>query len=190
MPDYDKYAEHQDFHWRAYRGGGIYSDHARKVREWIGEHRVLDVGGGDGLIAALLQQKGHEVMVVDDNALAVGYATRHGVPAQLGSAYATSGRWDAVYCGDTLEHLEWPRSALRRFRRVTDVLYVATPPRTGGLRDHRHTQEWTPAELTRLLRRCGWQETSSEVANERILSRSVKRPAWWRRCLSAGFRSS
>src|SRR3972149_5436335 len=86
-------------------------------------------GGGDGLIAGLLMRRGCEVLVVDPDPVAIAHARRHGVPAEVGTAYRVSGRWDAIYCGDTLEHLRRPGRAVRRFRRVAPICYVAAPPR-------------------------------------------------------------
>ena len=187
----DKYARLGDYHWRAYRQGTIYADHARRVRRWITDRRVLDVGGGDGLIAGLLMRRGCEVLVVDPDPVAIAHARRHGVPAEVGTAYRVSGRWDAIYCGDTLEHLRRPGRAVRRFRRVAPICYVATPPRRPDrtLHDPFHHREWTPGELTVFMARAGWRQVSSEVANERILAKFERVESWWRRCLSAIFRS-
>ncbi|MBI3937132.1 MAG: class I SAM-dependent methyltransferase [Betaproteobacteria bacterium] len=187
-PAFDKYEQAGDYHWREYRHNTPYAAHARRVRGWITERRVLDVGGGDGLIAWLLQRKGCEVQVVDTSPLAVGYARAHGVPAAVGSAYRVRGRWEAVYCGDTLEHLRWPGLALRRFRRVAPILYVATPPKAsdGQLHDPRHLTEWTPDGLRAFVERQGWRQISSDVAHARILAKFTRAPlSWGRRCLTA-----
>lgn len=179
-----KYDDGQDYHWAEYRRGSVYASHARHVRTTITEHYVLDVGGGDGLIAALLTRKGCQVEVLDTNALAISLARRHGLVANVGSAYHLTGDYDAIYSGDMLEHLRWPGWALWQFATVAPVCYIATPPRRPeGLHDAAHVREWSPAELTRLLARWGWDEVWQTVAHGRILGK-YRRKAWWRRCLS------
>lgn len=184
---FDKYRQLGAYHWVEYRHNTTYAAHARRVRGWITERRALDVGGGDGVIACLLQRKGCEVRVVDTDPLAVQYAQKHGIPAEVGSAYRVRGRWEAIYCGDTLEHLRWPGRALRRFRRVAPVLYLATPPSSPhGLADPRHLTEWTPDSLRAFVERQGWRQLSSDVAHGRILAKFTRAPlSWWRRCLTA-----
>lgn len=181
---FDKYDRWQDYHWAEYRRGTVYSDHARHVRAIVTERRILDVGGGDGLIASMLARKGIEVEVVDTNPLAVALARRHGVAARVGTAYHLTGQYEAVYCGDTLEHLNYPWLALWQFARVAPLCYIATPPRqAAGLHDHRHTREWTPSELTRYMGRHGWDELWQTVQHARILGK-YRRKGWGRRCLS------
>lgn len=177
--EFTKYRDDGDYHWADYRAhASIYAQHADTVAEWITEHQVLDVGGGDGLIASLLIARGHAVLVVDNEPLAIAWAHRHGVPAVLATAEVVDrfGTWGAIYCGDTLEHLDNPGQALDIFHRVAPVLYIATPPRDegGGLHDPFHTMEWTADELRALLAAHGWRETSTRTANVRILSRSER----------------
>src|SRR3990167_1078769 len=65
---FSKYETLGDYHHREYAANTIYAAHARRVRNWITEHRVLDVGCGDGLITCLLRDKGHDVEGIDPNA--------------------------------------------------------------------------------------------------------------------------
>lgn len=177
---FDKYQTLGDYHHREYAANTIYAAHARRVRNWITEWRILDVGCGDGLIALLLQQKGCDVEGIDPNAVAINYARRHGVRARIGSTYRLPrGRWAAVYLGDVLEHLDRPKRAIRQIARVTDTLYIATPLRGAQPADDYHAQEFLPGELREFMDRLGWQQLSSEYVNFRILAKFARRLRWW-----------
>jgi len=179
---FSKYETLGDYHHREYAANTIYAAHARRVRNWITEHRVLDVGCGDGLITCLLRDKGHDVEGIDPNARAVMLAKRHGVRVRLGSVYRLPrGRWDAVYLGDVLEHLDHQKKAIRQIGRVTDTLYIATPLRGAQPADDYHAHEFLPGELREFMAALGWEQLSSEYLNFRILAKFRHRPRpWWR----------
>lgn len=161
--EFKKYELWGSYHWDIYKQGSIYTKHADKVKEWIKEDNVLDIGCGDGLITHLLGAKG-----IDDNELAIKLAKEKGVDAETGDIYALQGSYKAVYLGDVLEHLERPKEALKQVSQVTDTLYLVTPPRKGKLRPH-HFYEWTPEELTEFMKGCGWEQVGElEVANHRM----------------------
>ena len=177
-----KYARLGDYHWREYAAGTTYARHAEAVRGWIREHRILDVGGGDGLITALLRADGREAEIVDADLLAVQLAIGHGMPAKRGTVYALpGGRWDAVLLGDVLEHLADPLMALRQLARVAPVLYIATPPkRPAGFADPFHLQEFTIPELIAIAGRAGWAFDTAMIDHGRIRARFTRSP-WWQR---------
>lgn len=179
---FSKYEQLGDYHHREYAANTIYAAHARRVRNWITERRVLDVGCGDGLITCLLRDKGCEVEGIDSNPRAVALARGHKVTVRLGSAYRLPlGRWEAVYLGDVLEHLDRPAKAIRQIGRVTDTLYIATPLRGVQPADDYHAHEYTPGELREFMDRLGWEQLSSEYLNARILAKFQQRPqSWWR----------
>ena len=179
---FDKYAVLADYHHREYAANTIYAAHARRVRNWITEPRVLDVGCGDGLITRLLKDKGCDVVGIDPNAHAVRLARSHDLPVFPGSVYRLPfGRWDAVYLGDVLEHLDHPTTAIRQIGRVTDILYIATPLRGVQPADDYHAHEFLPGELREFMDQLGWEQLSSEYINFRILAKFRRRPRpWWR----------
>ena len=75
------------------------------------EKNVLDIGAGDGKITSFLNAKG-----VDNEPIAVKLVQAKGVDVILGSAYDLPYKdeeFDAVFMGDVLEHLEFPRQALQ-----------------------------------------------------------------------------
>ena len=162
---FNKYKKYGDYHWREFERPSIYRSHALKVKSWITEDVGLDVGCGDGLITHLLGM-GWSGLDADD--LAVTLAQRHGVRAILGSIYELAGYFEAVYCGDVLEHLEYPGAALQAIANITSVLYLATPPRRGQLRPH-HIYEWTALELPSYMAAHGWTLIGDvEIENDRI----------------------
>ncbi len=150
--EFTKYRDFGDYHWRQYSKGTKYRRHADRVKEWVQEKNVLDIGAGDGLITSLLGAKG-----IEFDALAVELANGHGVDVIQGDAYSLpyfDDSFDAVTMIDVLEHFEFPENALQEAKRVTrKYLYINTPPRKddGTLTDTFHYQEWSPQGLMKLV---------------------------------------
>ena len=146
---FTKYHKFGAYHWRQYDKGTKYTRHADRVKEWIKEKNVLDIGAGDGKITHLLGIKG-----VDNEPEAVRLAQEKGADVVLGDAYRLPYKdeeFEAAFMGDTLEHLEFPQKALREARRVLkDYLYIAVPEK-GTNNDKFHYQEWEPQELKKLV---------------------------------------
>jgi ubiquinone/menaquinone biosynthesis C-methylase UbiE len=127
------------------------------VKEWIQEKNVLDIGAGDGKITHLLSIKG-----VDNEPEAVRLAIGMGADVKLGDACNLEYKdeeFDSVFIGDTLEHIEFPRKALKEARRVLKkYLYIASPEKEKEImHDKYHYGEWTPEELKELVESEGFK---------------------------------
>ena len=102
-------------------GTDPYAAHQRLL-QLVGSPRcVLDVGGSSGYLGRELSRRGAEVVVIDNDAEAVAAARRDGVDAHVVDISREDppgkpGEYDAVLCGDVLEHLADPAAALRRLR--------------------------------------------------------------------------
>lgn len=147
---FTKYHKFGAYHWKQYDDKNTkYSRHADRVKEWIKEKNVLDIGAGDGKITHLLAIKG-----VDNEPEAVRLAQEKGADVILADAYHLpykDGEFEAAFMGDVLEHFEFPRKALQEARRVLkNYLYIAAPEK-GTNNDKFHYQEWTPEELKELV---------------------------------------
>lgn len=168
------------YHWDPYKAGADYLHHVDNVVRWINEHSVLDIGGGDGYICHRLRKDSHEVMIVDNEPYAIELAIEKEQPAILGDIYnlpleVTERQWDAIYLGDLIEHLDKPKDAINICAKLTDTIYIATPPASPGkMHSVYHTYEFTQAGLKELMTAVGWTETRSLVANCRIFARYVK----------------
>lgn len=173
--EYDKYQKLGAYHWDEYAANTVYAQHADRVRNWVRERPVLDAGCGDGLITHLLAKDGGVVLGIDSDAEGIRLAQERGVNAQIGDVYhPPSGPWAAVYLGDVLEHLDAPEKAIRALGKVTDTLYIATPPKGRELHDHRHTKEYTEEDLKALMRGMGWTWLAMSVMYARILGKFRK----------------
>lgn len=144
--EFSKYKKLGAYHWKMYEDKNTkYSRHADRVKEWIKEKSVLDIGAGDGKITSMLNAKG-----VDNEPEAVRLAREKGANVVLGDGYNLAYKkeeFGAVFMGDVLEHFEFPRVALQEARRVLkNYLYLACPEK-GTNSDPFHYQEWTPEEL-------------------------------------------
>lgn len=145
------------YHWKQYADvNNKYHAHADRVKEWVKEKNVLDIGSGDGLITSLVGAKG-----IEYEAEGVRLAQEKGVDVIQGDAYALpfpDNSFDAVTMIDVIEHLEDVHKALQEAKRVAPVLYVNTPPKKddGTLTDKFHIQEWSPAGLTAIVEAEGY----------------------------------
>ncbi|GBD02044.1 putative methyltransferase YcgJ [bacterium HR18] len=133
---------------------------------------LLDVGCGEGFVAAFLKQRLPEVEItgIDASVSALAYAQAH-----FGQ-YATFRRgdiyglpfpdraFDTVVCSEVLEHLEDPESAIAELKRVARRYVVLTVPLEPYFRwlnrlgqwlrvseDPGHVQFWTHAAFKRLV---------------------------------------
>jgi SAM-dependent methyltransferase len=175
---FDKYRRLGAYHWEWFRKYPRYRAHVFRVRTWIVERDILDIGAGDGLITFMLNQRPcrggpcrrRRCRGIDVDPIAVSLAQARGVNVVLGDVYEVTGHYEAVFLGDVLEHLEDPARALRQIAKVTHKLYLTTPPRSGNTPSPYHVQEWTPEELQTFVEGvgAGWRQVSSDVANVRI----------------------
>lgn len=155
---FTKYEKFGAYHWDQYERGTKYKQHADRVKAWVQEKGVLDIGAGDGCITALVGAMG-----IDDEETAVKLAVERGANVRLGDAYNITypnDAFEAVMMIDVLEHFEFPEKALREANRVANkFLYIATPPRRddGKLTDKFHYQEWSPQGLVELVESQGFQ---------------------------------
>lgn len=157
MPRFTKYEKFGAYHWKQYADGTKYKAHADRIKEWVKEEKILDIGAGDGLITHLLGAKG-----IEYEAEGVRLAQEKGADVIQGDAYALpfeDGSFDAVMMIDVIEHLEDPLKALQEARRVAKVLYVNTPPKKddGTLTDSFHVQEFSPLGLVNLVESAGYK---------------------------------
>ena len=153
---FTKYTKKGDYHWKQYAEvDNKYHRHANRVRDWVEEKNVLDIGAGDGLITSLLGAKG-----VDSDPTGVELAHKHGVDVVLGDAYALPFKdktFESAFTGDTLEHLAFPDKAIQEARRViTKYLYVASPIKT-KVPEEFHYREWNRSELKEMIEKEGFK---------------------------------
>lgn len=172
---FTKYHKFGAYHWGQYDKGTKYTRHADRVKDWVKEKNVLDIGAGDGKITHLLGIKG-----IDDEPEAVRLAIEKGADVSLGDACHLSyndEEFESVFMGDVLEHIEFPRIALKEARRVLKhYLYLVTPEK-GTNNDKFHYQEWTPAELKELVESEGFVlegEILAVPADKRIYGKFKK----------------
>jgi|SRR6185436_20896091 len=160
---YDKYGA---YHHKQYAKGGRYKRHADRIKDWVKERKVLDIGAGDGLITVLLG-----IVGVDNEPKAVQLAQEKGALVVLGDAYALdfeTEQFDSALMIDVLEHFEFPREALREARRILKkYLYIVTPPKKadGTLTDKFHYQEWTAEGLQEIVESADF-ELEGEIVTE------------------------
>lgn len=152
-----KYEQKGAYHWKQYDQNTKYRRHADRIKEWIKEEKILDIGAGDGKITSLLGAIG-----IDDEPTGVKLAQEKGANVFIGDAYSLQFEdesFDSALMADVLEHFDKPCEALREARRVIKhYLYISTPPKRldGKLTDKFHYQEWTPDGLKELVEKEGF----------------------------------
>lgn len=110
---------------RHYRTAGAYVPAlAGEIRDWLAARpgeRVLDLGCGDGTIAAQLVSAGIDVLAVDADAAMVRATRRRGVPALVADAATLAdvdGPFDAVLSNAVLHWVDDHVAVARAVRRV------------------------------------------------------------------------
>lgn len=154
---FTKYEKYGAYHWKQYADGTKYKAHADRIKEWVKEKNVLDIGAGDGLITSLVGAVGIEYEISG-----VVLAKEKGANVIQGDAYDlpyASNSFDAAMMIDVIEHFDDPIAALKEAKRIAPVLYVNTPPKKddGTLTDKFHVQEWSPAGLVKLVESVGYK---------------------------------
>lgn len=153
---FTKYSKMGAYHWQQYQDFNTkYHRHADRVKEWIKEESVLDIGCGDGKITSMLNATG-----IDNDAEGIKLAQEHGVNAFLGDAYKLpfgAETFESVFIGDVLEHMERPLQILKEVYRVCrKYLYVAVPI-PGMQKDPFHINEPNAQELKLLVETAGFK---------------------------------
>jgi len=175
---FEKYKKYGDYHWRQYAKGTKYKKHADRIKVWVKESNILDIGAGDGLITSLIGAKG-----VDNEMSGVKIAQEKGVDVVFGDAYNLDFKdesFDAVTMIDVLEHFEFPEKALAEAHRVCKLYtYISTPPKRddGKLTDKYHYIEWTPEGLNELMKSNGFEMigTVLSIKEEKVMYGKFKK---------------
>lgn len=156
---FSKYDKLGAYHWREFELPTPYRTHALHVANWVRPGLTLDVGAGDGLITWLLNSESNRQCVgIDDNETAVKLATEKGEKVEILSIYdlKVNKQFDNIYCGDVIEHLQYPAVAIQNMRNAlkdNGKLYLVTPPALPNrkMQDPFHYFEWTPEEMEAFL---------------------------------------
>jgi ubiquinone/menaquinone biosynthesis C-methylase UbiE len=154
---FDKYEKFGAYHWKWYLKKPRYTAHVDRIKNWITEKNVLDIGAGDGLITFHIGGRG-----VDNNKRSVELALSKGVDVIEGSAYELPFKdeeFESAYIGDTLEHLEFPEKAILEARRViTKYLYMSGPlPEKSVLEAYEYeASKWNKQQLKENVEKLGF----------------------------------
>lgn len=165
---FDKYEEMGAYHWReCNRRSREYNPplaaRYNAVVKRAPAGRVLDVGAGDGYLAAQLAARCREVAAVEYEPSGVALARRMledlpNVTVQQGSTYDLAfedASFDGVVMADVIEHLDEPGAAAAEMARVLaddGVALISTPHwRADRVWDERHVQEFTAEQFSALL---------------------------------------
>lgn len=129
---WDEYAEVQPIGELSYRAEPTQWARVLKVLDrCVGS--VLDVGAGDGWVAAELVERGHDVLALEASQTRVDRMVALGVTARLADSLGgiQDGSWDTVLLGEVLEHLEDPGVLLADAFRIARERVVISVPLLG-----------------------------------------------------------
>lgn len=117
---------------------------------------ILDAGCGSGEVAEKLSTMGNHYGI-DISSVAVDFCRRKfggddtWKTADIEKIPFPDGRFDVVWCGETLEHCNDPDQAIAELARVSGDLgfVILTTPYRGRNRDPEHIWEFDPADIVR-----------------------------------------
>lgn len=163
---FTKYEDQGDYHWT--QKDPIYARHIDLVQKWVsGFKRVLDVGCGDGRITQSFSESNDFVLGIDIDQHAVNLAIGHNVNVQCIELDAIQDIYDAVYVGDVLEHLEYPKEVNRficKLRDITNVLFLVVPQEHDPL----GYKDYDLPTIYDLFSRFGWKICELKIDNVRL----------------------
>ena len=128
----------------------------KKLFQWIGEGRLLDVGCGQGKALWRLQAFGWSVQGVETDSQAAAMGHEHGLRihvGDLGSARLSDQSLDLVRMSHVLEHTPDPVAVLAEVRRILQPggrAWIAVP-NLGSAGFKRYQHNWFPLEIPRHL---------------------------------------
>ena len=169
--------------------------------------RALDIGCAEGALGSALKTRnpGTEVTGIELDPSMASHATKHldrvltiDAMTALKSLVAEGQQYDVVICGDVLEHLEDPWSALRQIRQLCPIGQVVVslpnighwttwwnviargywPYRDRGIHDRTHLRFFARNNLAELFRSAGFQITELQTSH-----RLFESPSRWSRLL-------
>lgn len=186
-----------------------YSSHSLLLA-WLGDghgRRVLDVGAADGLLSRHLTARGWRVTAIEADPAAAAAGARHCermMTADLDRQRpALDAGFDAVVCGDVLEHLADPSGALRWLAGVLTPegrLAISVPNvahlwmrlsllvgrfdyAERGILDRTHLRFFTARSLRALVRGAGLRVVATAATP--VPLHQVVPPRWHSRALDA-----
>lgn len=119
-----------------------------------GRRSILDVGCGNGLLAAALAESGHDVVAIDPSAEAVATARANGVEAlHLGIDEYPGGPFDVVFFGRSLHHMHHLDVALDRARQMLAPSGLMVLEEFGVERPDEVTATWFYETADQLVKR-------------------------------------
>ena len=137
----------------------------REVMRLPAGDRILDAAVGLGQLAGKMSARGYRVIGIDYSLEAALHVKRSGLPAVVGDLTKLpflDGAFDGVTTGETLEHLDDDRSAVREIGRVVRAggRVVATVPALQSLWSasddyYEHRRRYARTTLTGLFRDAG-----------------------------------
>lgn len=136
--------EHWDAAWAKHKDAYVANQArvslAKHVLDMIPNGRVLDIGGGCGVLAPMIRDR---VKVIDFSVYAVDYLHSLGIEAEVVDIRQyeeqSYGAFDVVVCMDFLEHIDEPQRAVKcAFNHANRAIFVTPnlcmPPSSS--RDH------------------------------------------------------
>lgn len=166
---------------------GLAASHALLLAEVPSGSRVLDVGCAEGYLAALLKERGCDVVGMEADPAAAAKAAMvcdHVIAGDVEDPAIrdlAAHEFDRVLFGDVLEHLRDPAAVLRWARGIAPVAVVSLPnighwtarrevlrgrfPQADhGLFDRTHLRFFTRATARGLVEDAGWRVTREQFA--------------------------
>ncbi len=164
---------------------------ARKELDKGKDVDILDAGCGTGTLMLHLQRMGYEIdgFDIDKENVAVARKRVNG-RVEVGNVldYTTRKKYDLIFCGEVLEHVENDLRAMKNIKKMLNnrgmfVISVPNDPNQWGTDDERggHVRRYTVRELEKKLKSAGFTDFKTRYIGWPLVKRFLYGKSYRRR---------
>lgn len=155
--DFDKYKKNGAYHYDWYDdpNWAWYKECVDRCVDFC-EGSTIDVGGGDGLVASKIIERGHACLVLDKDHSGQTICEGNGIPFMLADVEShltdPQAKFDYLVCLNTIEHLGKPGGIVELLRDFVSKGAIIITDKATEHKGRYHEHEYTKEELLEVFK--------------------------------------